>query len=191
MKSVILRFTLPMLLLLHLFIQDGNDEIVFRHEVVLRHKGGKTTTETSFVFVLVEESPMMIIGVAENAINASTHGAEFGDRRLFDRDARREVFVAVEEASGAVERVSRVIHRRTLFRSLMRGAKEDPLFRRRHLRAGLRIALGLQFNSQSVQFEAKLAQVLVFPNSFILRIQRTQAMLGKTINPLVHAFFFP
>lgn len=145
------------MLLFHLLIQDGNDEIVFGHEVVLRDKCGKPTTETSFVFVLIEQRPMMIIGVAEDAIDAPTNGAEFGNRRLLDRDARWEVFVAVEEAGGAVERVARVIHRRTLLGSLVRGAEEDPLLRRRHLRATLRIALGLEFDRQSVEFEAKLA----------------------------------
>ena len=115
---------------------------------------------------------MVIIGVTEDAIHATTNGAQFGDGRLFDRHARGEVFVAVEETRGAVERVTRVIHRRTLFRSLMSGAEENPLFRRRHLRATLGITLGLELDRQSVQFQAELSQVLVFPHSLILQRKR-------------------
>ena len=114
----------------------------------------------------------MVIGVTEDAINASTNGAKFGDGRLLDRDARGEVFVAVEKTSGAVEGVARVIHSRTFLGSFMRGAQENPLFRRRHLRAAFRVALGLKLDRQSVQFETKLAQVLVFPYSFVLEVRK-------------------
>ena len=178
-KRILLRLALPRLFLLHLLIQDGNDEIVFGHEVILRDEGGEPTAKTSFILVLVEERPVVVVSVTEDAINASTHGAQFGHGRLLDGDAGGEVFVAVEETGGAVERVTRVIHRRTLLGSLMGGAQEDPLFRGRHLRAALGIALGLELDRQSVQFEAKLAQMLVFPHSFVLMRIRPYGGWGK------------
>ncbi len=68
-----------------------------------------------------------------------------------------EVFVAVEQAGGTVEGVSRVVDGGTLFGRFVGGAEEDPLVGSRHLRARVRMAFVLQFHCQTIQFHAELS----------------------------------
>ena len=63
---------------------------------------------------VVENLPVVEVGVREDAVNAPAHAAQLRHGRLLDGDAAREVLVAVQEAGGAVERVARVVDGRAL-----------------------------------------------------------------------------
>lgn len=54
-----------------------------------------------------------------------------------------KIFIAIEKASGPVQRVACVVDRRAFFWRFMRRTQEDPLLGRRHLGAGGRKTLRL------------------------------------------------
>src|ERR1700729_711128 len=67
----------------------------------------------------IEDSAMMEVGVRKDAIHATTNTANLRYRRLFDCDARWEVFVAVQQRRGTVERVSSVVNSTALLSTTM------------------------------------------------------------------------
>jgi len=85
----------------------------------------------------------MEVSVGEDPVDSATDRAKFGHGALFDADPAGEIFVAVEETGGPVQRVSGVVNSGTLLRGLVSGAEEDPLFCCRHLTAGVWLAISL------------------------------------------------
>jgi len=66
--------------------------------------------------------------------------------------------------------MTRIVYRRTLLWSLVRGAEEDPLLRGRHLRARLWVALRLKHDGQTVELHAELTKMFVLPDTFVLAL---------------------
>ena len=120
---------------------DGDDEVLLGHEAVLCDIACEPSTQMRLRLKLIVQSPMMIVGVREYAINPPRHGAQSLDRVFLDRDTTREVLVAVEEGGGAVERVQGVVEGRALLRFLVSGTEKYPLFCGGHLYAHFRITL--------------------------------------------------
>ena len=56
-------------------------------------------------------APVMEVGMGEDSVHPPAHGAELGHRRLLDGNSTRKVFIAIEEASGAVQSVAGVVDR--------------------------------------------------------------------------------
>ena len=106
--------------------------------------------------------------MGEDAVDPPGHGAQALSRGLLDGDATGKVLVAVEERSGDVERVERVVKGRALLWVSVGSAEEDPLFRGGHLGADFGVALQLESDSDRVQFVAELSKVFVFPRGFVL-----------------------
>ena len=68
-----------------------------------------------------------------------------------------EVFVAVEQTGGSVQRMARIVDSRTLLGRFVGGAEEDPLFGGGHLSAGVWLAAQLQLHRQTVQLHTELS----------------------------------
>lgn len=127
-------------------LQHWHDQIVLAHEVVLGHEHREPATQMRLGLEIVENLPVMEVGVGEDPVDAPADAPELGHGALLDAHPAGEVFVAVEEAGGAVQSVPGVVNGWTLLGRLVGGAQEDPLLRGRHLGAGLGLALPLQID---------------------------------------------
>ena len=63
------------LIILQIF-EDWNNQVVFRHEVVLDHKSCEATAQSGATFEVVENLSVVIVGVRKDAIDATTNGAQ-------------------------------------------------------------------------------------------------------------------
>ena len=86
----------------------------------------------------------MKVSVREDPVDPPAHGAQLGHGALLDADPAGEVFVAVEETGGSIQRVPGVVYGGTLLGSLVSGTQEDPLLGGGHLTASLGLTLRLQ-----------------------------------------------
>ena len=120
----------------------------------------------------------MEVSVGEDPVNSATDGAQLGHGALLDADPAGEVFVAVEEAGGPVQRVSGVVDSRALLGGLVGSAEEDPLLGSRHLTAGIRLAVSLQLHGQTVELHAELSEVFVLPDSLVLSLRGAQNVIN-------------
>lgn len=148
----LLRFTFA-----GLRLHDGHDEVVLGHEVVLGDERREAVAQVRLVLELVEYPPVVEVGVREDPVDAPTHRPQLRHRRVLDGHATRKVFVAVQQARRPVQSVSRVVDGRTLLRSLVGRAQEDPLLRGDHLVARAGEALRLQPHRQSIELHAELS----------------------------------
>ncbi len=79
----------------HVLLQDGDDEVVLGDEAVLGDEDGEPPAEAGLGLELVEDLPVVEVGVREDAVDAPADGAQLGHRALLDGDAAGEVLVAV------------------------------------------------------------------------------------------------
>lgn len=84
-----------------------------------QHEGAKSLAERRLSFKLFIQLSMMEIRVRKDTVHASTNRAKFSFWRLLDRDSTWKVFVTVKQTSGTIQRVSRVINRRTFLGCFM------------------------------------------------------------------------
>ena len=68
----------------------------------------------------------MEIGVRKYSVDASAHRAQLGHAALLDGDPAGEVLVAVEQAGGPVQRVSRVVDGRTFLNTILYVLSAQP-----------------------------------------------------------------
>ena len=66
-------------------ICHGYDEVVFGHEVVLRHEEGEPSTENLLGFEGVEDGAVMEVGVWEDAIDPPAHAAKLGHGTFLEK----------------------------------------------------------------------------------------------------------
>lgn len=60
---------------LNFFLQDGHDQVVLRHQIVLHYEACKPVTQEGFILILVKYLAMVEVGVGEYPINATTNRA--------------------------------------------------------------------------------------------------------------------
>lgn len=63
---------------------DWHNQIFLGHQIVFGDKLCETATQICFILEIVEYSPMMEVGMREDAIDATAHRPQFADRRFFD-----------------------------------------------------------------------------------------------------------
>jgi len=59
---------------------DGNNEVVFGHEVVFDDKSGESLAEEHLVLELIEERLVVEEGVAEDTVDPAAHGSQLSHR---------------------------------------------------------------------------------------------------------------
>lgn len=128
---------------------------------------------------------MVKVGVRKDSVDSTTHRAQFCHARLLNVHSARKVSVAVEQASRAIQCVSRVVNGTTLFGVLVSSAQKDPLLSCRHLRARFRGAFVLQLHRDQIQVHAELTNVLVLPHALVLVLWRLEQSVN-VIRRLTH-----
>mmetsp|Transcript_9471 Transcript_9471/g.26453 ORF Transcript_9471/g.26453 Transcript_9471/m.26453 type:complete len:210 (+) Transcript_9471:352-981(+) len=113
---------------------------------------------------VVEDLPMVVKHMREDAIKTSSHGLEVFRVARRHSAPNSEMLRIRQQSSGTVYRVHHVVDRRTLLRLSVRGAEILPLVGCSHLGASLRSALLPECDQQHIEFDDELSEVLVLPN---------------------------
>lgn len=71
-------------------VLERNQQILAGHQTVFGDELRETIAQMTFALELVERVAMMEIGVREDAIDATAHGAQLGHGRLLDGDAEAD-----------------------------------------------------------------------------------------------------
>ena len=85
----------------------GYVEVIWSHQTVLEYIAGESKTETGLLLKLVVQSSVVEVGVREDAVDSSCHGAEPRDGRLLDGDAAGK-YLLLFRREAAPWRVCRV-----------------------------------------------------------------------------------
>ena len=73
----------------------GYNEVLVRHQSVLCHVACESSTQMCLSLKFIVKRSVVVVGVREDAIDSSSHGAESLHRVVLDRDATWKVLVAV------------------------------------------------------------------------------------------------
>lgn len=63
---------------LDLLLQDGHNQVVLGHEVVLHHELGKAVAQQRFILVFIKKLAVVEVRVRKDPVNPTTHRAQLG-----------------------------------------------------------------------------------------------------------------